>query len=342
MRVLSWLALPLSLACAHRPAEAVAPSTPSAPHLPSPVGALYVRHLARPVDPLVAKVVGSDPWEEVLSGAAAGVALEVVARREVDLSAARWAAVRAGYPYPLLDMQVVHVPHEALPTLVLPDSGDLGLVRARGPDDDVWVLLRGASGPALPPVPREAQVGDMIPLSGAQWRASDPSGAVRVVEKGLLLDRAGEWLLEAEVAGRVVATLPVYVGERTPETPPFTGPLAGDDPEQAMFNALADLWDWYGRDAPVRDSGIDSVARVRLRALSAGGETEPAATLLRRSGFVDGANGGECRADSLRACLEQMWWSADQRAIFAPDFSSVGVAAQGEGQGVRVVVMVAR
>ncbi len=342
MRALSWLVLPLSLSCAHRPAEPVVSAAPSAPHLPSPVGALYVRHLARPVDPLVAQVLGSDPWEEVLSGAAAGVALEVAARRDVDLSTARWAAVRAGYPYPVLDMQVVHVDHEAIPKLTLPVSGDLGLVRARGPDDDIWVVLRGASGPALPPIPREAQVGDLVPLSGAQWRASDPSGNVRVVEKGLLLDRAGEWLLEAVADGHVVATLPVYVGERTPETPPFQGQLAGDDPEEAMFNALASLWDWYGRDAPVRDSGIDSVARARLRALTAGGETEPAAMLLRRSGFVDGANGSECRADSLRACLEQMWWSADQRAIFAPDFSSVGVAAQGEGQGVRVVVMVAR
>lgn len=315
---------------------------PSAPHLPAPVADLYIRHTGQPVDPLVTQVLGGRAWDEVLSGAASGLALTLAARGEVDLSAARWAAVRAGYPFQVLGVDVVHVAHEATPTLNVPTDGDLGLVRARGPDDDIWVVLHGAGGPDLPPVPREAHVGDFVPLSGATWRASSPDGEVRALTGGILLDRAGEWLLEATAGGKVVATLPVYVGEVTPDTSPFVGSLSGQDPEEATFNALAAVWDWYGRSAPVRDSGMDSVARVRLRALTSGTGVDPAGTLLKRAGFVDGANGGECEAESLRECLEQMWWSPDQRVIFAGDYSSVGVATSSEGHGVRVVVLVAR
>lgn len=344
MRQLLCTVLPfLLVACAaHRAPEPVGPAAPSAPHLPAPVADLYVRHIGQPVDPLVVQVLGGRPWEEVLSGAASGVALALVARGEVDLSAARWAAIRAGYPFPVLTMDVVHVEHDVAPSLNLPSDGDLGLVRARGPDDDIWVVLRGAGGPDLPRLPREARVGDFVPLSGASWRAASPDGATRTLEHGVLFDQAGEWLLQAVSEGRILATLPVYVGEPTPDTAPFAGELSGEDPEEATFNALASVWEWYGREPPVRDTGMDSVARVRLRALGEAGTPESSATLLKRAGYVDGANGAECQAASLRECLEQMWWSPDQRAIYAGDFNSVGVATSSEGRGVRVVVMVAK
>lgn len=329
--------------CAARHApEPVAPAVPPAPHLPAPVGELYVHHVGRPIDPLVAQVLAGRPWEEVLSGAATGLALSEASRGGVDLSAARWAAVRAGYPFPVTSVQVVHAPHEALPTLALPAGGELGVVRARGQEDDVWVVLHSPGGPELPAVPREAQVGDYVALASLSWRAASPDGSVRVVKDGVVLDHEGEWLLEASTPTGVVATLPVYVGEPTPERPPFVGELSGDDPEAATFNAVAAMWDWYGRDAPVRDSGMDSVARARLRETAGGGPTETAEVSLRRAGFVDGAAGAACQAESLRACLEQMWWSPDQRAVFAGDYDSLGVATSSDGHGVRVVVLAAR
>ena len=315
---------------------------PAAPHLPAPVADLYVHHVATPVDPLVTTVLEGRPWEEVLSGAASALALTISTRGDVDLSAARWAAVRAGYPFPVLGLDVVHAPHEQRPTLTLPSSGDVGLVRARGPDDDIWVVLHGAGGPDLPAVPREARVGDHLALSGPSWRASLPSGEVRALGDGLVFDREGEWLLQAFDAEHVVATLPVYVGVATPEKPPFVGSLSGADPETAAFNAVAAVWAWYGRDPPTRDATMDSVARVRLRALAAGGTAESPTLLLRHAGFVEGASGADCRAQSLRDCLETMWWSPDQRAVFAAGYSSVGVATSNDGQGVRVVLLAAK
>jgi hypothetical protein len=37
-----------------------------------------------------------------------------------------------------------------------------------------------------------------------------------------------------------------------------------------------------------------------------------------------------------------MWWSPEQRLIYAGDYDSVGVATMSDGQGVRVVVLGAR
>ena len=332
--------------CVH-PAPPVAVVVPGGPpHLPAPVADLYVHHVGTPVDPLVAQLLGARPWEEVLSGAATALALKAAARESTDLLGARWAAVRAGYPYPVDRMEVVHVRHDALPALVIPTTGDVGLVRARGPDDDIWVLLVGRGGAALPPIPRQAQVGDALRLGEHAWRAAGPDGRVQDVGETLVFDRAGEWMLEARSAGGVVAKLPVYVGQAMPEFSPIVSLLSGQDPEEATFNALAGVWEWYGREAPQRDSGMDSVARVRLReaqAANAGGPagTLPAALLL-RAGFMEGGDGSECRAANLLECIEQMWWSPDQRAVFAVDYRSVGVAMATEAGGVHVVVMAAR
>lgn len=340
-RALAFLPL---MACVHAAAPATAPALPPAPHLPAPVADLYVHHVSAPVDPLVAQVIGTRPWEEVLSGAAAGVALKVANRADVDLARARWAAVRAGYPYPIERLDTVHVAHDTVPTLSLPTSGDIGLVRARGPDDDIWVLLVGRGGPELPPIPREAQVGDALPLGGLQWKVAGPTGQVRDATGTIVLDHAGEWLLQARQGESVLATLPVYVGATMPEDAPVGAAVSGTDPDEATFNAVASVWKWYGREAPVRDTGIDSVARVRLRQVQdpSGGARPEAATMLRRAGFVDGAGGGECKAPTLAECIEQMWWSPEQRAVFAADFRSLGVATATEPGGVRVVVMAAR
>lgn len=334
--------LSLDLSCVHHTAEVVAPARPPAPHLPAPVADLYVRHVGRSTDVLVVQAMAGRPWEEVLSGAATTLALTLAARGAADLSTARWAAVRAGYPFPVLGFQVVHAPHDEVPALSLPATGDVGLVRARGPDDDIWLVLHGAGGPELPPIPREAAVGDFVALSGSSWRASNPYGVVKELGTGVVFDRAGEWLLQAYSGATILATLPVYVGESTPENPPFVGDLSGDNPEEATFNAVAAVWDWYGRDAPLRDSGMDSVARVLLRALSQGSAPEAAEVLLRRAGFVDGAAGAECEAESLRACIEQMWWSPQQRGVLAGEYASVGVATSNNGRGVRVVVLAAK
>lgn len=335
------MALPLAVACAHRNAAVVPLPPPPAPHLPAPVAPLYVQHIGRSPDRLVVQVMAGRPWEEVLSGAATAIALTLTSRGEADVSTARWAAVRAGYPFPVLGLQVVHAPHDQVPALSLPATGDVGLVRARGPDDDIWVVLHGGGGPSLPPIPREAAVGDFVALTGPSWRASNPFGVVTELGTGVVFDREGEWLLQAYSGATILATLVVYVGESTPEHSPFLTEVSGADPEEATFNAVAAVWDWYGRDAPLRDSGMDSVARVRLRSLSQGAAPEAAEVLLRRAGFVDGAAGAECEAESLRACIEQMWWSPAHRGVLAGDYASVGVATSNNGHGVRVVVLAA-
>ena len=252
------------LGCVHHAPEVVAPPVPSAPHLPAPVADLYIRHTGQPVDPLVTQVLGGRAWDEVLSGAASGLALTLAARGEVDLSAARWAAVRAGYPFQVLGVDVVHVAHEATPTLNVPTDGDLGLVRARGPDDDIWVVLHGAGGPDLPPVPREAHVGDFVPLSGATWRASSPDGEVRALTGGILLDRAGEWLLEARDAFVTIEIYGSFGRYALSQLKRLQQSLALAEHREAVL-------EWLREDPP---PSLDETAR-RLADVVREGEVEP-------------------------------------------------------------------
>jgi hypothetical protein len=51
--------------------------------------------------------------------------------------------------------------------------------------------------------------------------------------------------------------------------------------------------------------------------------------------------GAECRARTVASCLDGLWWTPEKRAIFAADLTSVGVAVQGDSEGVTIVLVAA-
>lgn len=320
------------------------------PTLPSPRGDVYGHGAATPKDPLVARVAEGVTWDEALSGAAAGVALALLSGQPADAATVRWKAVLAGYPYPVVAKTVAVSDHGEVPGALVAEARrqagegiDLGIVRARGREQDVWVMLVGERRAELPPVPREVAVGDAIALgAGAEWTVADPFGAVRRVAGDLVADAEGEWLLRATVGGDVVATFPVYAGTRTPEAPPLAVTASGATPE-ALARATVDaVRDAYGLAPYAADAALDSVARSRMRTLREGGEPPAAEGQLRAAGFVDGAVAGAwCRAATVNACLDQLWWSVERRGVLVGDYGSVGVAAATEGAEVVLSLVVA-
>lgn len=322
--------LHILLACAHPVAPAKLALEP--PRLPAPVGEVYGRHAATPSDPVVARVMAGVPWDEVLSGAAAGVALDLGEDRPLDAYSIRWRAVRAGYPHAVVSQAHVRVAAGQVPESIVaevaargPTGADLGLARARDGDEDVWVLLVGRPEATVDRIPREHAVGDRVSFGAGGWRLVDPRGLVRDAGPVTILDITGEWLAQAPNGS---ATFPLYVGRKTPDSPPIVASAAGETIEDRARDVLGHVWGWYGRPEPEFDSALDSVARARIRALQAGEALPAPEDQLRKAGFVDvPVSGAECRAPDPVACIDGIWWSLEGREVLVGDHSSVGVAS---------------
>lgn len=335
--------------CAHAGAKAPDGPPTGSPRLPSPRATVYAHVAATPGDPVVATALAGLPWDEALAGAAAGVALQITAGLEVDAYALRWAAVTAAYPYPIVERSTARVAEDEVPEALVATararagSGhDVGLVRARDGKGDVWVLLVGQRRVDLGRIPREYGVGESLALADASFVVADPSGRVRTASRALTFDAAGEWLLQGRDAQGVIATMPLYVGVPTPEEPPILDDARGDALPAQARDLLGALYNWYGREPATFDPMLDSVARARLRALQEGEALPAVETQTRVVGYADRpAGSAECRAATVAACLDGMWWSPERRGVLVGGYPDVGVAAEAVEGGVLVVVVVA-
>jgi hypothetical protein len=291
-------------------------------------------------------------WDEALSGAAAGVALAVLGGDTPDDTRVRWSAVRAGYPHAVIGRAVAASAQGAVPDVVrtaLIAEGragrDVGLVRARGANEDVWVLLVAEPRADVGIVPRELAAGTRVPLApGPSWRAARPGAGVETLDGVFVPDAPGTWLLQATDAQGPVATLPVFVDVPTPDLPPLRGVPAGASIEARVEGALGGLR--VNEAPPTRDPSLASIARARLRALLEHGDDVASAPDVARqlvaAGFDDGGTAGACRAPTVEACLEAMWWSPEDRGALDPSWPLVGTAASVEEGRVSVVVVTAR
>ena len=341
----------LLLACAPHPATP-APTPVSAdaanqPRLPAPVANVYTHVRATPGDALVAAAMAGAPWDEALAGAAAGVALDLAEDVPVDMYGLRWRAVLAAYPFPIVERATATAEIGKIPTELAAQAraraqagADVGLVRARNGDKDLWVLLVGDRRGEVPRVAREYQVGDSVTLGEGAFAVSDPLGQVRPAAKVMSLDMQGEWLLQARDERGTLATMPVYVGMATPKEPPIQDDARGATPEDQARDLLGAVWSWYGRPTPTWDDTLNLVARVRLKALAAGETPEAVERQLRAAGFVGvPVAGAECRAASVAACLDGMWWSPERRAVLVGGFPEMGVAVGAQDGQVTIVLV---
>ena len=318
--------------------------------------------LAVPPDPVVRRAAAGLAWDEVLSGAAGGLALAAQQGEPVNAYQVRWKAVLAGWMHPVEGVAAPRVTFDEVPAGLLEQARSatkaakargqelrVGLARARSMAGDQWVLLLSAAGD-VGPVAREPEPGAEVELIGARFWLSDPDGAVHPGVSGKYrFDQAGGWLVEArggaggpEGQERVIARFPLFVGERTPLVPPVGSDAEAvpGDVEASTEVLFGQIRAWHGVAGVRRDATLDSVARARLRSWSEGAALAPAAQALRAAGYVSGAVGGlACEGATVAACLDGAWWSLDDHALFAGGWRAAGFAAAPGGAGVRAVIV---
>ncbi len=291
-RTAAYMFMPLLLILACRQASVSPPPASiglEVPRLPSPEALVYTMVLSQPRDVAVAMLAHQLPWDESLSGAAGAMAMDAMNGTDPDLWTARWAALRAGFPYPVLTVRLQVCPMGCFAQDLMADLRQelqpghmLGLARARGGEADYWVGLVGRADIRLAPVSRELPVGGSITLlepdqqapAGAEVILVSPAGELwskALDSKPFSLGEDGEWWVHISAAGRVLAAFPVYVGVDAAASPPFPASVpvpAGDlyfaDPLYLLLDEARDMFDW---PRPERDPILQGVARARLESL---------------------------------------------------------------------------
>lgn len=356
MRALLVLLLLLSLpACAKRPMASADQLYASRPQLPAPRAGSYTRLASRPSDPVIARLVGNLTWDVSLSGAAAGLALAAL-EGETGMYAwqVREKAWDAGYPYPATRVRLWTTPRESAPPpelleflKTLDPSVDLGLVRARGDEQEAWVALTASPRLSVGRQPRQVEVGHRLTLPatpGARWVLVDPVGGV--ISGSLdtsaehVLDVTGEWLVQVEDAQGVAAKFPIYVGMAPPKLGLLDdegAPLNDDELRRRATDLLQELRLVYGLEEWTGDVLLQATAR---NALSEGVDDVDA--LARRLGFDPRRFGKlECRAITVEDCVDRMVWSPTTRSALLSRTTLWGLAARREQPGVRILALVA-
>lgn len=316
--------------------------------MPAPRGEIYTQAAVPPTDTVLRKAMTGLPWDEVLAGAASGVALDLIDGVSTNAYRLRWAAILAGWPFPILSFNSFQSGYDDIPKDLLVKAQAaaakgqvIGVSRGRQADGDIWVLLVSERRGDLGPIPRDPGLGDTLPLLGASFVLADPEGRIQEVGAGdFPLQRPGEWLLEAyDSDGRKIAVLPLFVGGTAPLAPPIVADISGptDISTLQLYNSVRN---WYGLEDVEREMPLDSVARARLKMVRDGSVLPQASAMLGAAGYLNVPTAAaECQAATVASCLDGIWWSADKRWIFQGDFSVMGIASEAVDGGVRLVLV---
>lgn len=357
MRRVCLIALSLWLGCPKaRVQDAIDPEQLQAiPRLPAPRSGTYARVPARPSDPVIAALTEKLRWDASLSGAAAGLALDLgEGRSGLHAWEVREAAWDAGYPYPITQVRGWNTPQGASPPQELlawlDASGpevDLGLVRARSAQGDSWVALLATPRIDIGVQPRQAHLAGVLELPavpGARYTVVDPIG--RMYEGGLdlpqtfHLDQGGEWLFQVADEQGIGAKFPVYVQMIPPDLALLVGgeaPRSDAELVQQTQQTLAEIREVYGQGSWERDPMLEAAARVALD-----GKSPATQDLAKRLGFPpDRLWRVECQATTLQDCIDRIVWSPYSRSALISDTRYWGLAARRDQPGVRIVAYVA-
>lgn len=350
------LALLLALGCP-KP-QPVVLTYEEVPRLPAPAAGSYNRSLEPTPDPLVAPLVEGRRWDASLSGAASGLALDLV-KADAERVLTRWqvreAAWRAGWPYPIADARAWSALEDGAPppqlTVWLAEvaaDDDLGLVRARGQDGDVWVGLKAHPRADIRRVPRQLAQGGLLALPalpGASYAIADANGQLLEgrLDEAVEITAAtrGEWLVEIRDAAGRLALFPVYVGLVPPDMPVFEDVAAVRTEVQAIARteALLDTIRTTYDAAPLhRDFMLDAGARSLLK----GGGTTRDGVIASLGLSRETTALWACEGVSVEACLDRMIWTPRNRSALLDDASGLGLAADVGAEGVRLVGILSR
>ena len=347
------------LACARHAEPEIEPiEVHPTPVLPAMVAPLYVTENSEPRDELVRGVVQGLHWDETLSGAAAAIALS----KEVSptLPQAVWAAVRAGYPYPVVLMAVgIASPGRHPPDLLARiraevQPGDhVGLVRANQGRQELWVGLIGRPTGTIESFPREVAVDGALSLATdpqASWFLVSPTGEIQrgTTPASPVLDEEGEWWLDLRVGGSRLAAVPIFAGVTTPTAPlldlPGDEAVGPDDAADLLDVLVEDVRDAFDLPVVVRDSTLDTLARSPLLdVMEQRWDRDANVARLQAAGFVGGPTTQvHCSGSTVATCVDQMLNNVQGRsALLNPDYRVYGSAQQVRTNGVTVVLNLA-
>ncbi len=336
------------LACPPKQTAALGPAVPVLPAMSAP---LYAWTHGVPPDEAVALVSQGLPWDEGLSGTAAAVALAVTAGEPIDRAQVRWAAYRAGWPYPVEEVIVQEVPKGELPERPngFAAADAVGVARARGATGDVWVWLTSQAPVVLVPFPREQALGTSFRVEAGgggslQYRLVSPGGVISTGQEPLA--EQGEWLLELESAGSRWV-LPLYVDMLTPADAPYpwVHELPGDvsTTERQALTVLDEYRAEFESGVLERDPLLDKAASRALEAWQQGTPLPPAKERLGKLGMTGSLYELTCIGPTVPTCLDDLYWALDHRgALVDSDLQFVGVAAAVEPNRVLLVLDLAQ
>jgi uncharacterized protein YkwD len=356
---LVWLSIS---ACAPKPTPPADPADEDdTPILPAPDAAMYAHGPSMPKDPMVAAAAHGLAWDEALSGAAGAIA---VSGDQPSMPAVRWAAIRAGYPYPVITAVSGTADRDVAPQGMLDNlasllrpGDDLGLARARVGASDAWVALIGRTHNRLVPFPREVAVGDAVMLSPAnesrepfQWTLVSPHGELRsgALPADVVLDQMGEWWLEVQApGGAVVVSVPLYAGMTTPPQPVVLEGATVAGPTEATaalldgVNRVRQAFDLPGLAV---DSTLTTLADWPLEQLVGGTWVrEDGEKRLLGAGFVGGPVAQlACSEATVPDCVDGWLRTPRDRArMLDPGFRVCGLAIQVRTDGITAVLNLA-
>ncbi|MCB9677005.1 MAG: hypothetical protein H6737_17950 [Alphaproteobacteria bacterium] len=350
-------ALLLLAGCPKQPAPPATPAWDTTPRLPAPIAGVYTRSAETPPDPPLADLLAGRAWDASLSGAAAGVALRLIHDGAKGPGVTRWrvreALWKSGYPFPARDARAwTAMPDGAPPPQLLqwlealPPGDDLGLIRARGDDEDFWVALRATPTVPFERVPRQVPEGGafkLAPAKGATYAVSDANGFLQEgpLDEGATIacNSVGEWMVELIPAEGPSALFPVYVGMVPPELPLIEDGVSVRTPPDAIERAeslLAQVRDAYGAPELQRDFVLDAGARSLLRGDAESTEGVRASLGLDPSGTML----WECEGTTVEACIDSVIWEPKNRLALLDARSALGLAAGVDASGVHLVGIV--
>lgn len=326
---------------------------PSIPKVPAPQAVRYSIDLDTPKDFLVSQVVRDFSWSEALSGAAAEVALKIV-DRPIRLQDAQWAAIRAGFPYPVEqiivgDVELDQYPKDLHKLLKGVSDKRMGVVRVRKGTMDRWVVLLSSDGPLTEGFSREIEPLSELAIEGVgEYKLLSPEGDISIGNMPFKQELSeGSWWFEV-TSDRGTVSLPIYAGVGTPVHPLFITEDVGleiaepDRLEEDAFILFEDMRERQGLVSIFEDSSLlESFAEQALAELLTGTwNHQSSIDLLKKVGFVGGpVYQVTCQAESVYACLDKLSWTIEGRqALLDPGIRAIGLDVHVQTNGVAMVI----